>query len=1484
MKRLTTFLNTPAGTVIAMGLIVLLGEFSIMLLIEGVDSILKDRISDIFWEFFDPIVLALIVSPALYFLIFRPMRNQQAELEQKNVELRGKDQLSALIEVIPDTVLFKDGESRWQIVNEPARKMFKLHHLPWQGKTEMELAALQPEFRAAYEGCRSTDENAWQAGRLLVAEESFAGEDGRCVILETRKVPMFDEAGRRKGLVVIGRDITERKRIDEKLQESYERFRQLSENIREVFWMTDPAKGEMLYISPAYETIWGKTVESLYASPQDWLNAIHVEDRQRVLQAAMSKQVAGLYDEEYRIIRPDGGVRWIHDQAFPVRDGDGQVYRVVGVAEDITVRKASDARIDRLTKLYRALSEVNQAIVRMDDKSALFPLLCRTAVEFGGLEMAWIGQLNVVNGLIEPVVSFGNGVEYLDGLVISSKQDVPEGRGPAGIAFRENRTVIVNDFQANDITAPWHELALHYGWGAGGFFPIPRAGAPFAVFAVYHAHVGAFDAEMIGLLSEISSDISFALDSFDRERERNQAQEALLSGERHFRAYFERSRVGMAATSPEKGWLEVNDALCEMLGYSREELMRMTWAALTHPDDLEENLREYNRIIDGEIESYTIENRFIRKDGKVVYARRTPQAVRKADGSLDYIVALVEDITGRKLAEQELRIAATAFETEEGIMITDLDQRILRVNRAFTRLTGFSATDAIGRTPALLHSGRQNAEFYRNLWDSVTRDKYWQGEVWNRRKNGEVYPEWLTITAVADANGQVAHYVGIFSDISLRKASDEKIHQLAFYDTVTGLPNRSLLQDRLFQTINQARRHSGKAAVLFLDLDNFKVLNDSLGHQYGDMLLKGVASRLVENLREEDTVARQGGDEFVVILPEMGREEDVTLIVDKLLEMLSASFECNGHQIFISASVGIAVYPRDGEDEAALFRNAESAMYRAKDQGKNRFQFFTPEMNEFAMERHAIENGFRRALEQGEFVLHYQPQVDLQSGQIFSVEALVRWQHPEMGLIAPSRFIPVAEETGLIVQLGKWVMQTACLQIKAWHDIGFDIGVAVNLSIRQFRDNELVETVKEALKISGIEARHLELELTESILIQDTEQVLSLLRELKTLGVQLSIDDFGTGYSSLGYLKRLPLDRIKIDQSFVRDIITDPEDMVIVEAIISMAHSLRLRVIAEGVETLEQQMFLHARKCDEIQGYYFSRPLPGSDITALLQSGRKLEYLGGDEGKQTLLLLDDEENILNALVRLLRRDGYRILKTTSAHEALAMLATHSVGVIISDQRMPEMSGVDFLRRAKQLHPNSIRIVLSGYTDLNSVTEAINEGAVYKFLTKPWEDDLLRANISEAFQRYEMRRDLDRTVAELASANQELSRAKQMLEKRVDEKTLEALRNMDILKVSQEVLECLPVGVLGVDEDGMVVLANRTAQQVFGSGLFGSWVSERLPAVLYDCIRKAFENGQCNIPGFQMPGGGIADCWCHSLGASSQAKGVVLVFAPEVARS
>ena len=554
--------------------------------------------------------------------------------------------------------------------------------------------------------------------------------------------------------------------------------------------------------------------------------------------------------------------------------------------------------------------------------------------------------------------------------------------------------------------------------------------------------------------------------------------------------------------------------------------------------------------------------------------------------------------------QKELMLAASVFrDTQEGIMITDARGRILRVNDAFTRITGYSLDEVIGRTSRQLRSGRHDKDFYKTIWSELKAAGVWQGEIWSRRKNGELYPEWLNISAVHDQQGKLVQYISIFSDFTEKKLSEARIYHLAHYDILTELPNRALLQERLGQAVVQAQRHVKPTAILFVDLDHFKRINDTLGHALGDQLLQVIALRLTECVRKGDTVARQGGDEFIIVLNQLQHEDDAALVAEHILTQVAKPIQLNHHEVVISASIGISLYPGDAEDAVTLLQHADAAMYRAKEQGRGVYQFFTPDLNARALERLTLETKLRRALPQREFLLEYQPQINDATGEVTAVEALLRWQNPELGRLMPMSFITVAEETGEIVPIGEWVLRQACLDFLDWQKTGrAPRRVAINISARQLRFAAFASRVETILRESGMPAQHLELEVTESALITNSEETRQMLQQLKALGVHIALDDFGTGYSSLTHLKRFPIDVVKIDKSFVQDILHDPDDIAIIEAVIMMGKTLGLRVVAEGVENEAQLAFLHNRGCKEMQGYFLGRPMPADKLQTWLQA------------------------------------------------------------------------------------------------------------------------------------------------------------------------------------------------------------------------------------------------------------------------------------------
>lgn len=580
--------------------------------------------------------------------------------------------------------------------------------------------------------------------------------------------------------------------------------------------------------------------------------------------------------------------------------------------------------------------------------------------------------------------------------------------------------------------------------------------------------------------------------------------------------------------------------------------------------------------------------------------RMLDQRVRERTQKLqDANNSLKTEITERIRAEEGLRLSAKVFEnTLEGVIITDRNTRILAVNEAFTQVTGYDMEDLKGSTPRILQSGRHDHRFYAEMWEELERNGSWIGEIWNRRKNGEIYPERLTIGVVKDADGEVGHYVAVFSDITDIKRSHEQLDFLAHHDPLTCLPNRLLFCESLRHNIALAQRNSSQLAVVFIDLDHFKNVNDTLGHDLGDELLKRVADDLGSQVRESDTLARIGGDEFILLINDIEAPRYAGSIAEKFLSLLSQPRMISGYEVDISASIGISFFPTDGKDVATLVKNADTAMYYAKSHGRNSYHFYEPAMGEYACERVKLEALLRRSIERNELSLHYQPQLDISTGQLIGAEALLRWNNAELGVISPARFIPIAEDIGFISTLGEWVLSTACRQLKEWDGDGFYLPrVSVNLSVKQLEHGDIVDTVSRVLAETGLLSSRLEMEVTESAIMKN-DRALGFLDGLRALGVVLSVDDFGTGYSSLSYLGRLPVQKLKIDRSFVADVTANPTQEAIVRAIIALSKALGLNTIAEGIETEAEAQFLRQEGCQQAQGYLFSHPLPSHELLA----------------------------------------------------------------------------------------------------------------------------------------------------------------------------------------------------------------------------------------------------------------------------------------------
>lgn len=877
----------------------------------------------------------------------------------------------------------------------------------------------------------------------------------------------LDEADHRQARLVAEKELAATK----------ERLDGILASLGDVVWSKALLPTRLVYLNQAVEGISQHQSEDFFADRDLWFKLIHPDDREHV-EVLWNKALEGApFDAQYRIVRKDGGLRWLHDRATPVRDEGGRIIRFDGLARDITETKIQAEKIARLSRIREVLSGINSIMLRATDEATLYREACRIAVESGYFRLAWVGVPTPDRSRLKPVAWEGHDDGYLEE-ISGSLDDLAEDPGAAMRALRTGAPFVSNDV-ANDPAIRFKEQALARGYRSLVVLPLIVESEPAAILVLCGAETNIFDQEEIALLKALSGDIAFALDSLAKER---------------------------------------------------------------------------------------------------------------------------------------------------------------------------------------------------------------------------------------------------------------RLHHLAYYDSITGLSNRQLLNVRLEQELAHNQRLDQPLTVVFVDLDNFKVINDSLGHGTGDRIIRLIGERIQACASANDIVARYGGDEFVVVTSGSEDVANGSGLCQRLLAAVSEPMNLDDRVFHVTCSVGASVFPQDGKDPETLLRNADAAMHRAKALGRNQFHYYAEEMNAVATEHLVLDGQLRQALEKHEFSLHYQPKVHIADGTISGFEALLRWNHPTEGSISPVKFVPILESNGLIVPVGEWVLRTVCAQIAAWIEARLQpVPIAVNVSTRQLRSAAMSRRMMEIVREYAIPPGLIEIEITETVLMQNDSVAIASLRELQAMGIRISIDDFGTGYSSLAYLRRLPLDTLKVDRSFIRDVTKNPEAALITRAVVSMAHSLNLKVVAEGVETYTQLAFLATIGCDEIQGYYFSRPEAADTCTAYLIERRRLDVsqLNLPDETPTLLLVDDERNVRAALTRLLRPDGYRILSAESAEQAMELLAANVVHMVIADQRMPGTPGVELLSRVKDLYPDAIRIVLTGHTDVKSATDAINLAAVHKYFSKPWDDEELRRDVKDA---------------------------------------------------------------------------------------------------------------------------------------------------------
>jgi diguanylate cyclase (GGDEF)-like protein/PAS domain S-box-containing protein len=1064
---------------------------------------------------------------------------------------------------------------------------------------------------------------------------------------------------------------------------------------------------------------------------------------------------------------------------------------------EVGVRQQTETELRRLVRARKMMSDCNHVLVHAISEATLLADMCRTVVEAGGYRMAWVGYAEHDEyKTVRPVAQFGfdGGLEAMPRLLGRiSWADTALGRGAVGTAIRTGAPCVRRDFPSNPDLAPWREEAARRGYVSVVTFPLYIGRRTIGALAIYAAESDAFNEAEIDLLAELATDVGFGIEAQRMAGERQAAQDALREREAGLHRAQQMSRIGHVITGPDGAVESWSEMITTLLGVDAGGVPQSTraWLEIVHPDD-RAAFRAHAIEAAKTGARMDFEYRLRRVDGSWVEVRQVMEPIEAPSGARgrQRWFNTIQDITAQRQAESRIRRLNRVYAVLSGINTLIVRARVREelfreacriavelgrfdvawigvVDREHNSLTlgalcGGAPTlsetlpsyewlgaEVPGQSTVVSQVVREGRAVFANDIDADPGARYPAGQYAPETCSLAVLPL-MGADAVAAVLCLHAGEVGFFDEeeqrLLLELAGDisfaldhigklERLDYLAFYDALTELPNSTLFHDRLRQFLQGTKPGAAPVAVILVDLDRFTQINDTFGRHAGDILLQQVAQRFRAELREPYSLARVSADTFAVAVPGLRRGADAATIFDqRLLKSLAAPVIVDGRQIRISARAGIALHPEDGHDAETLFKNAEAALKRAQSSGE-RFLYYAPAINARINETLTLEGRLRDAVEREQFVLHYQPKIDSRSGRIAGLEALIRWNDPDTGLVAPGRFIPLLETSGLILEVGQWALRQALLDHRRWQQGGLNPPrISVNVSSVQFRRQDLAEVVRAILEQTGAEAGALELEITESLIMESIEANTLMLKKIRDVGITIALDDFGTGYSSLGYLATLPLDALKIDRGFVSSMVTEPDSMAIVSTIVSLAHALGLGVVAEGVETAEQAGALARLACDEMQGYLFSRPVPAEEIAGLLRAGRHWasELAGANRETRSLLVLDDDANFLSLLERELRADGYPLLLTGNPQQALELLARHDVGVVLCDQRMPGMNGAEFLGKVRAMYPHTVRIMCSGYPDFEAAQAAINVGAVYKFVGKSASLAELRAVLREAF--------------------------------------------------------------------------------------------------------------------------------------------------------
>lgn len=968
--------------------------------------------------------------------------------------------------------------------------------------------------------------------------------------------------------------------------------------------------GNIVYANPAVCTMIGlsgveqtSTREERKKLPQKtFLDSVHPEDKKNVLRLWQRiKQHKTEETLDFRYLKQDSSSVWVHSHFSPLADDSGHPGFVCSL-EDISLEVSQRQKIERLSRFNTTTQQIISQIPRCRDEESLYAAVCRIAVEHGGFSAATITTYDPEHRRLSLVCHQG---KWLD--IIRERTESRIVKDPMkslrAKAILTGRSVFTSNFAEYNLQG-FADRAASQGTriGSSAAIPIGAFGRRYKALGLFASDPNYFDQDIMALTNEIQRDICFGLENLHREHQRHSAEKALRRNEEQLRLASSLTGLCLYEINLTENTIWLDESASRTLALTEGDTilpLRALYRYIQNTDDVEYYQRLPEDYRSGKINHHSIESLWLTQDG-------TRRWLRNAGGKIgneNRVLGFIQDVTEEHQEEEQYRLASAMFESSnEAIVITDMKGIILMLNPGLERMTGYTANELVGHHVSEMKSSRKLSKTFTERREALAEKGTWQGEIYIRTKNGVDIPVLENASIVRDRHGNATHCVRQAIDITEQKEFQRRISYLAYRDALTDLPNRTLLRERVEQSMAIAKREGLKLAVLFLDLDLFKNINDSLGHNIGDRLLVQISQRLRQNVRDMDTVGRLGGDEFLILLFDVD-PDGAAQVAQKVLNACARNFICEKHELNVTSSLGIAMYPKDGESFDELLRTADTAMYHAKEKGRNSFSFFTDEMNDTVFRRMTMENSLRKAVESKSFSLCYQPKYCLKRQRILGLEALIRWRHPELGEVPPDQFISIAEDCGLIQEIGQWVLQESISQLKTWRALcGYPLHIAVNFSVRQLAETNIVDKIDNLLQKANLPSDALEIELTESLLATNSARTLNILRALKQREMSIAIDDFGTGYSSLSYLKQFPIDRLKIDKSFVRDLETDESDRAIAKAIVALGHSLGMTVIAEGVENAAQLEILKAMGCDEGQGFFLAAPMNEDEVARLLKA------------------------------------------------------------------------------------------------------------------------------------------------------------------------------------------------------------------------------------------------------------------------------------------